>query len=380
MKQLMLLFFERILFGLLTALIPAKKGLMLFGSGFNKFSDNPKFLFLYFQDKSDYSPIWISPCRLEVKGLREKGFNCYYRWSLGAIWAVVRAPIFIVSHNVADIFPIIPRRGIVINLWHGTPIKKIGFDSPIEQAWIESFRNAGRTLPYDRWNYFIAASPSTSFIFESAMHLPTSKIKPLGQPRTNPIFDATNDKEIKAKTEAKLRFVKKTGDRRRVLYTPTFRNNELSTSKIRESLIEVNKALDKKQNQLILFKPHPLDKRIFDDQFFGPLQNVFNVSNEDTQDLLCAADMLITDYSSIMFDFMITGKPIISYIFDFDDYIAENGGLYFSFEEIGTKVATSSSELLSLILDLDLISGGYDELKFNTADSCEKIDKFLESL
>lgn len=380
MKRFMLFFFERILFGSLAALVPAKKGLMLFGSGFNKFSDNPKFLFLYFQNKNEYSPIWISPSRSEVKDLRDKGYNCYYRWSFDAIWAVVRAPIFFVSHNVTDVFPVIPQRGIVINLWHGTPIKKIGFDSLKEREWIDDFQNSGRTLPYQRWNYFVAASPQTSFIFESAMHLPTSKIKPLGQPRTNPIFDSTNDKEIKAKIEAKLQFVKETGDRRKILYTPTFRNNELSTSKIKESLMEVDKALDKKQNQVILFKPHPLDKSIFDDQFFESLENVFNVSNEDTQDLLCVADILITDYSSIMFDFMITGKPIISYIFDFDDYVAENGGLYFSFEEIGTTVAKNSLEFVSFILDPDTISRGYDKLKFNTTDSCKEINKFLNSL
>ncbi|MBM1105255.1 CDP-glycerol glycerophosphotransferase family protein [Aurantibacter crassamenti] len=379
MKRFALFLFEKIVFGFLCAFIPKNKHMVLFGTGFHSFSDNPKFLFIHFQNHQFYRPIWISSNRDEVKILRKQGYSCKYRWSLGAFWSIVRAPLFFISHNIKDIYPVVPKRAVVINLWHGTPIKKIGFDSLKEQEWIKRLQNSGRKLPYDRWDYFISASPNTSFIFEKAMGLHKAKIKSLGQPRTDLIYQASNNNKVKTTIEVNLNF-QEISDKYKILYTPTFRNNDRSTDKIKQSLIEINNKLNKDQGQVILFKPHPLDSSIFDDHFFKSLDNVINVSKQDTQNLLCVADVLITDYSSIMFDFMLTGKPIISYIFDLDEYVAENGGFYFSFEEIGTTIATNSSELVTLFHDQQLVAGTYDKFKFNTIDSSIEIERFINTL
>ena len=380
MKRIVTFFMEKIIFGLLCAFIPRKKGLMLFGTGFRSFSDNPKFLFLHFQNHQYYRPVWISADRKEVKRLREMGYSCNYRWSFSTFWAVVRAPLFFISHNVKDIYPIIPQRGVVINLWHGTPIKKIGFDSLKERVWIENIIRSGGKLPYDRWDYFVTASPETVFIFEGAMRLQHSKIIPLGQPRTEYIRSFMNNIELKSAMDSKLPLPSPIAQCTTVLYTPTFRNNDATTLKIKQALIEIDKSLEKKADTILLFKPHPLDKSTFDDLFFSSLKNVINVSSEDTQDLLCISDVLITDYSSILFDFMITGRPIIAYIFDKEAYISENGGLYFSFEELQTKVANTEEELISLIQQAKELKGGYDSSKFNLSESSKKIETFISEL
>lgn len=380
MKRIAIFFIEKIVFGLLCAIVPAEKGLLLFGSGFGRFSDNPKYLFLHFQDHRRYKPIWISSNREEVRQLREKGYHCKYRWSFSAFWAVVRAPIFFISHNVSDIYPVVPRRGTVINLWHGTPIKQIGFDSLKERVWIEYAIQSGRRLPYERWDYFIAASPNTVFIFEGAMRLPRSKIVPLGQPRTEYIHSFMNNGELKTTLGSKLPLPRPIEKCTTVLYTPTFRNNDAATLRIKQALIEIDNALQEKEDTVILFKPHPLDSSTFDDSFFSSLKNVINVSSEDTQDLLCTGDVLITDYSSILFDFMITGRPIIAYVFDKESYISENGGLYFSFEELQAKVANTEEELIDLIQQAKNLKGDYDSTKFNLLQSNKKIESFISEL
>ncbi len=380
MKRIVTFFMEKIIFGLLSTIIPRQKGLMLFGTGFRSFSDNPKFLFLHFQNHRHYRPIWISSNRNEVKRLREMGYRCNYKWSFSTFWAVVRAPLFFISHNVKDIYPIVPQRGVVINLWHGTPIKQIGFDSLKERVWIEDTIRSGRRLPYDRWDYFVAASPETVFIFEGAMRLQRSKIIPLGQPRTEYINSFMNNVELKAAMGSKLPLPLPIAQCTTVLYTPTFRNNDAETLRIKQVLVEIDKALEKKLDTVILFKPHPLDKGTFDNLFFSSLENVINVSSEDTQDLLCISDVLITDYSSILFDFMITGRPIIAYVFDKDAYILENGGLYFSFEELQAKVATTEEELVNFIRQSKELKGGYDSSKFNLSESSKKIESFISEL
>ncbi|SDD71973.1 CDP-glycerol glycerophosphotransferase [Pricia antarctica] len=380
MKRIASLFIEKVVFGFLCAIVPPKNGLMLFGSGFGRFSDNPKFLFIHFQKNPAFEPIWISSNGKEVKQLRKKGYRCLYRWSLSAFWAIVRAPFFIISHNVKDIFPVIPIRGIVINLWHGTPIKQIGFDSRKERIWIEHLIASGRKLPYERWDYFVSASPQTIFIFEGAMHLSRSKILPLGQPRTEFIREIESSVELKRNLGARLTIPDPLEQCITFLYTPTFRNNESATSKIKRALVNLDKMINQFGKKLILFKPHPLDKGVFDDVFFESLSNVWNVSAEDTQELLAVADVLITDYSSILFDYMITGKPIIAFIFDKESYISENGGLYFSFEDLGANVAHNSTELINLVLASEDLKNDYDSEKFNSSDSSIRIESFIRQL
>ncbi|MFS4455321.1 CDP-glycerol glycerophosphotransferase family protein [Maribacter sp. 2304DJ31-5] len=380
MKRWLLLFFEKVIFGILCLLVPPRKNLILFGSGFNLFSDNPKFLFLHFQGSADYNPIWITSNKEEVRALRAMGYTCYYKWSFNTFWAVLRASFFFMSHNVSDIFPVIPKRAVLINLWHGTPIKKIGFDSLRERVWIERLQKSGRKLPYEKWDYFIAASPDTVFIFESAMRLPAFKIKALGQPRTAHIHQAVNDAAFKKDIFQKMGFSEEVEKRTTILYTPTFRNNEGATTKMRQTLVEVDRAIGKRKESMILFKPHPLDRNVFDDAFFTSLANVINVSSEDTQDLLCISDVLITDYSSIMFDFMITGNPIIAYIYDEKQYITENGGLYFSFEELNIHIARTDKELINFVANMENLEGSYDASKFNLLNSNQNIGDFLAQL
>jgi CDP-glycerol glycerophosphotransferase (TagB/SpsB family) len=380
MKQYIFLFFEKLVLGLFCTFVPQKKGLVLFGSGFKTFSDNPKFLFLHFQQIQSYAPVWISPNRTEVKELLDKGYDVSYKWSFRTFWLVLRAPMLFISHKINDIFPIVPQRSIVINLWHGTPIKKIGFDSLKETIWINNLKKSGRKLPYERWDYFITASPNTTFIFESAMQLLKDKIKPLGQPRTDIIYSNSNNFTVSNKLIKRLAHIRELDLKTKILYTPTFRNNKKATSEIKHSLITINNAINKNKKQVILFKPHPLDKTIFNDRFFAPLDNIINVANEDTQDLLCISDVLITDYSSIMFDFMITGKPIISYIFDYEEYVTENGGLYFSFDEIGTSIANKKSDLVNFIVNPECIYNVYDSSKYNTINSCDKVLEFVNGL
>jgi len=296
------------------------------------------------------------------------------------IFLVIRAKYFFISHNIKDIFPVIPKRGVIINLWHGTPIKKIGLDSKIEREWINDLIRTGRNLPYERWNYFISATDFTSSIFKSAMKLPSSKIKPLGQPRTDSLYQASIDEKVKTEIEEGLRISGLLKGKKKILYAPTFRNKASSDLVIIDTLKEIDNAIGENSSIVFLFKPHPLNKIRFQDDILSKWNNIIDVSDEDTQELLCVVDLLITDYSSIMFDFMITRKPIISYIFDIEQYLIENGELYFSFRELGTIVVDNPDELVSSIFNLDSLLVDYDVLKFNTVFSCNEIDNFIKEL
>src|SRR5690606_20364699 len=232
-----------------------------------------------------YNPIWISPNREEVIKLRSAGYKCFYKWSTMTIFLVIRAKYFFISHNIKDIFPVIPKRGVIINLWHGTPIKKIGLDSKIEREWINDLIRTGRNLPYERWNYFISATDFTSSIFKSAMKLPSSKIKPLGQPRTDSLYQASIDEKVKTEIEEGLRISGLLKGKKKILYAPTFRNNASSDLFIIETLKKIDNAIGENSSIVFLFKPHPLNKIMYQDDILSKWNNIIDVSDEDTQEL-----------------------------------------------------------------------------------------------
>ncbi|WP_299212987.1 CDP-glycerol glycerophosphotransferase family protein [uncultured Aquimarina sp.] len=381
MKKFLLYLIEKILFNFLCRLVPQKKDLLLFGSGFKRFSGNSKFLFEHYSNTNiEYESYWISEDKNEARQIREMGFKCSYKWNLKTVFLVLRAKVIIISHNIKDVFPFITRRTSVINLWHGTPIKTIGFDSKKERVWIDKYIQEKRVLPYEKWDYFITASENLNDIFSKAMKLEESKIKGLGLPRTQIIYNYLNDKKNQNEIDNRFDEVYKVDSKLKILYTPTFRNDETSTLKIKETLLYINQNIKKENNAVLLFKPHPLDKEIFDMTFFNTLENIIDVSSYDTQELLCVSDVLITDYSSIMFDFMITDKPIISYIFDLNNYINQNGDLYFSFERLKTNIAKNKEELLGFILNKNELRNEYDPYEFNMMNSCERIESFINEL
>src|SRR5699024_7950338 len=150
-------------------------------------------------------------------------------------------------------------------------------------------------------------------------------------PRNDIFFNHDQEKYV-SKIKNKLQLPK---DKKVILYAPTFRDDQ--TSKNNKFLFDINLDLHQMQERLgndyiLLLRMHVvISNKIKIDPY---LQNfVKNVSNyPDIQELSLMADVLITDYSSIMFDFANTKKPIVFYTYDFDNYRNNLRGFYMDFE------------------------------------------------
>jgi CDP-glycerol glycerophosphotransferase (TagB/SpsB family) len=144
-----------------------------------------------------------------------------------------------------------------------------------------------------------------------------------------------------------------------VLYTPTFRDSEIEF--FDHMKIKLFEQFLQKNNILFCIKLHPKSKF---KKNFDALQsdNIYVIETEsDPYIFLKYTDALITDYSSIYFDYLLLNKPILFFCYDFDQYIQNSREMYFDYNEFtpGIKVQTME-ELENALLDIDAFSENYD--------------------
>lgn len=192
------------------------------------------------------------------------------------------------------------RHGAVwIQMWHGTPIKKMLFDS--SERFIVNRNRAHKRRKYAdicRWDYLLSQNPFCSKKLASAFAFDESRVLEIGYPRTD-CFHQDGALERVKRVRDKYRI----GDEKMVLYAPTWRDyNEFSFGKDFEYFLDVANP-PPPENYTIVALGHPFARSAIADERLTFSQQ------DDVQDLILAADCLITDYSSIVFDWLLLNKP-----------------------------------------------------------------------
>lgn len=211
-----------------------------------------------------------------------------------------------------------------INTWHGVPLKKIGND-------VEG-RN---DFDFSDTNVFCYSSKYEYDIYKRAFKLTDKNLYKIGMPR-NEILIKNNQKIVdKVRNDLGIK------DKKIILYAPTWREDSNDLQAMNFAKWEKELADD----YVLLVKAHGLSEKILlDDNLF-----VKDVSDyEETAELIMVADILITDYSSIMFDFALLAKPIFIYMTDYEKYVAERG-VYFNLKETVLSIFEDDDLLLEYI-------------------------------
>lgn len=251
-----------------------------------------------------------------------------------------------------------------IQCWHGTPLKKLGFD-------LEHYAENKGNLREVRENYLGEArkftrmpSPSSFYTEKmiSAFHLKElgkeNILLEKGYPRNDRLFSAT-EREI-AEIRRKLSIPE---GKKVILYAPTWRENQHVPGEgyryqLQADFHEWKRALG--GEYVILFRAHYFISNLFDFDAFGDF--VRNVSDwDDVNDLYLISDILITDYSSVFFDFAVLERPIIFYMYDYDAYKNEMRDFYFDIRILPGPVVKTQEELLKSVMDLPQIVEKYRE-------------------
>lgn len=353
----------------LSYLVPRDDKIWVLGSTFGRrFADNPKYFYLYLnQCKSkEITAVWISKNKKVIQSLNRKSergnkkLRAYYCYSLKGIWYALRGKVYLYDNYSKDINFCLSGGAVKINLWHGVPLKKIQMDNKFDRV-----RNPKGKMEKYKWflrrlsdekpeDYIVSPSRFMRHIFASAFQ--TRNVLICGYPRNdvlkNPSF--FNRSEIWEGNSYQL-IKKATKGKKLILYMPTFRESETEFLEV-INLMEWNQFLSE-NNMIFCIKLHPKShlmdrlKRIDRTE----LDHIILLDKEvDPYPILNQTDILVTDYSSIYFDFLIKDKPIVFFSFDYETYLSQSREMYFDYEIVtpGVKVKTQK-ELEAALLRED---------------------------
>ncbi|WP_270274208.1 MULTISPECIES: CDP-glycerol glycerophosphotransferase family protein [Enterococcus] len=365
-------FFYRLLFSLFS-MLPVSKKIIIFESFNGKLpSDNPYYIFKELERReSDYKLYWGIKKELYSKATQTFPDIVFVkRFSITWLLKVTRAKFWVFNARM----PIWLRKNkktIYIQTWHGTPLKKLGLD-------IEDVRMPGTETDLyhenfvkeaDRWDYLIAPNLYSEKIFQSAFNFKNSFLE-IGYPRNDKLVRHKND--ISLKRQLKLQILGKEAGKV-YLYAPTWRDDYfISIGKYKFhmpfDLKKVTASIGK--DDVLVIRPHYLVADSID--ISGYENNVFISLDEDINDLFLISDTLITDYSSVFFDYSILARPMIFYPYDLAYYENSLRGFYLDYNKVPGDIVYKEEELYRrLSMDNKKQSIAKTDVFFNTYNEWE---------
>ena len=285
-------------------------------------SDSPGAVFRELSSRRpDMDFSWSTPGGRPVDGL--DGVSTIRRGSWRYLDALARSQFLVDNQSFPQYFR--KRRGQrYLQTWHGIPLKKMGLDEP---------RNAGeieqrRILDVSRqWDGLVVPNPYFEQTFVPAFGYRGHLVR-YGTPRCDAIVNGDLDV---AEIKRRLAIPEIS---RVVLYAPTFREALRSRARPAPLPFDLERWRASMPSDVVLvLRSHYLNRFSVSPRASGFCLDASGV--DDVNELYAIADVLVTDYSSVMFDFALTGRPIVIYAYDNDDYVNRSRGTYFDLRKDG---------------------------------------------
>lgn len=341
--------------------------------GGRNYTCSPKAIYekmLTMKEFKDYTFVWsfIDPSKHEVKKdkrlkiIKSKSKEYYKYISISKYWIVNS----IIEEGITK-----KKNQIYVQCWHGTPLKRLRYDIVVNGASLNSVEEIRKRNDIDakKFDYFISPSKYCTEKFTSAFNLKAlgkeNIIIEEGYPRNDFLFNKTK-KDIDA-------IKKKLGlplDKKVIFYLPTFRDNQHTsgvgyTYKLGIDFDSLKKKFSKEY--VILFSPHYFIENSIDlTKYKGFIYNVARY--DEINELYLVSDIIMTDYSSVFFDYANLKRPMLFYMYDIDDYKGNLRDFYISLDELPGPIAKTQDELENNLKNID------KEFKKNK----EKYEKFNE--
>ncbi len=330
-------------------------------------SCSPKAIYNYLienKDYKDYKCIWAFK-NPEKDHLIKRNKNLiivkskskdYYKYlSKSKYWIV---------NSLLDLSVIKKKNQIYVQCWHGTPLKKLRCDITVTGSVLNTKEEVIKrnNLDVAKIDYFISPSKYSTEKFTSAFNLKNLNKENIiiekGYPRNDKLINYTqNDiNDIKEKLNIKT-------NKKIILYAPTFRDDEHKsglgyTYKLNIDFDKLKKELGK--DYVILFRAHYFIANSFDFNKYKDF--VYNVSDyDDINDLYIISDLLITDYSSVFFDYAILKRPILFYMYDYKNYKTKLRDFYLDLKELPGPIIEKQEDLVKDIKQIDKVFNKYKE-------------------
>lgn len=331
------------------------------------YSDSPKAIYLFMKNNNeykDYKFVWSfkNPEKYEFLK-KEKNTIIIKQGTREYEKYMSKSKYWIFNYRVAEHqYP--KKNQVYIQCWHGTPLKRLGYDLENTENVLNTTKEIRLKYRTDakKFKYILSPSKFATEKFISAWNLKKLNkencIIEEGYPRNDFLYNYTEQdvKNIKGKLNIdKL-------NKKVILYAPTWRDNQHKsgvgyTYKTEVDFDKLQKEIGK--DYIILFRAHYLVANEFDFEKYKGF--IFDVSSiDDINELYIISDMLVTDYSSVFFDYANLKRPIIFYMYDLKEYQNDLRGFYIDLDELPGNVERTEEELINEIKRLD-INFKYDE-------------------
>jgi len=295
----------------------------------------------------DYKFVWsfINPKKHEIKKdkrliIVKHDSKEYFKYlSISKYWIVNS----IVEESIKK-----KKNQIYVQCWHGTPLKRLRYDIEVDGSVMNTISEIRKRNDIDakRFDYFLSPSKFCTKVFTSAFNLKALDKKDIlieeGYPRNDSLFEYTKKDVEKLKKKFKIKENKKV-----ILYAPTFRDNQ-HTSGVGytyELGIDFDKLKEKfGKNYVILFRAHYFIAKSIDlTKYNGFVIDASEV--DDVNELYIVSDIIMTDYSSVFFDFANLKKPMIFYMYDLDLYKGKLRDFYIDLKELPGPITETQTDL-----------------------------------
>ncbi|MFC6401791.1 CDP-glycerol glycerophosphotransferase family protein [Mammaliicoccus sciuri] len=321
-------------------------------------TDTPYHIFKYLLTQNEYNHfvhIWVvnsEKSKQEYSKIYSKhnNINFVIKESKEYLYYLVKCKYILNNATFPSYFTKKPSQ-IYINTWHGTPLKYMGLDIPNNlvgsQNTIKNFLNS---------DYIISPNAHTTEIFKNAFKLKDlsdKNILEIGYPRIDATLNYSKD-ALMNKLKYQYSDIKQ---KPILLYSPTWRGENVNKPEDNiQEIIETVKTLEKSTNYNILLKVHPFIYKYA--KKHTELKQYLIDDNIDTNEILSIVDILVTDYSSIFFDFLVTNKPILFYVPDFKTYDL-NRGLYLDANSLPGPSVDKLDQLIDTINNIEEVFKKY---------------------
>ena len=357
--------------------------------GGRNYTCSPKAIYekiLTMKEFKDFKFVWafVDPSKHDV--LNDKRLTIvktnskdYYKYlSIAKYWIV---------NSIIDEGIIKKKNQVYVQCWHGTPLQKLRYDIEVNGAVLNTIEEIRKRNDRDarKFDYFISPSKYCTEKFTSAFNLKAlgkeNIIIEKGYPRNDFLFNKTKKDVDSIKKKLGLPLDKKV-----IFYLPTFRDNQHTSGVGYTYNLAIDfDSLKKKfsKDYVILFSPHYFIANSIDLSKYKGF--VFNVARYDEiNELYLVSDIIMTDYSSVFFDFANLKRPMLFYMYDFDDYQNNLRDFYISLDELPGPISKTQDELENNLKNIDSIfkdyKGKYEKFnkKYNYLDDGNASERVIK--
>jgi CDP-glycerol glycerophosphotransferase len=342
---------------------PVNKKQIIFESFLGKFySDSPKYLYEYLYNTygDEYDYVWVINDRnVEIPGNPKR----VKRFTLKFYKELARSKYWVINGRQASRLDKRDSQRIV-STWHGTPLKKLGLDIGNVYTRDPNIKKSYIKVAQE-WDYLISPNRYTTDILRSSFGY-EGRILETGYPRNDVLYNATPEQVLQIKRDLDL-----PEDKKIILYAPTWRDDEYYDA----AKMHFELQLDLKKMKEVLGDEYILLVRthyfVSDNMDLSSVKGfAYDVSKyDDIAELYLISDILITDYSSVFFDFANLKRPILYYTYDLEKYENVLRGFYIDIHsEVPGPLLKTSDEVIDSIVNIESLKEEY----------ADKYDAFYE--